>query len=436
MIPVALKRLMVIGTALLSAVPAWSQPASQGLVPTAVAPEDEETVAPDTRRELLVKFKAVNGQVREHVLNMPMNAYADSTDAPGLRLNRLWVGESGTLLEIEGLPVQGRAASAVIRQDTLTLHHANGRAELLASEGASQLKDRRGGSAIVVRPGDKLLVLFGPVDDLHPMRLQHAGHDGRPYVYFENIDPRFRERYAASYKAALAPAATPEQMKDFLVEFASNDPDAKARDVFLKLINAMRAQNSFEGYYNAYLLIQDAEDARKASQLARTDEHRASMEHMAVATLADKNRLFDFDLRLGSASTSSSEGGCWMLCHYNFTASRPVPAQLTVRLQPSSPIKLKQASYKVVFAAQVSMPRHKLRESRWKGNYDGADDVNYTREISATVSPPSYSASMPVQLGSLTVAFFERGSAGGYEGAWATGNATIQLRLKSVELLK
>ena len=125
-----------------------------------------------------------------------------------------------------------------------------------------------------------------------------------------------------------------------------------------------------------------------------------------------------------------------MLCNYNFTARRPVPAQLAVRLQPTSPIKLKQASYKVVFAAEVSMPRRKLRKSFWKGDYDGADDVNYTHEISATVSPPGYSASVPVQLGNLIVAFFERGSAGGYDGAWATGNATIQLTLKAVELVQ
>ena len=414
----------------------WAQQLHQAPVVPAPSQGEDETVAPDTRRELLAKFKAANEPVREHVLNMPMNAYADSSAVPGLRLNRMWVGAGGTLLEIEGLPVPGRVASAVMRHDTLALHHAKGRAELQAIEGATQLKDRRGGSAIVVKPGEKLLALFDAVDDTRPMHLQHAGRDAKPYIYFENIDPRFRERYTASQRLALVPAATPEQMKDFLVEFAGNDPDGKAREVFLKLVNAMRAQNSFEGYYNVYLLVQDPEDARKASKLASTAEHRAKIEHMAVATLADKNRLFDFDLRLDPASTSSSEGSCWMLCRYNFTATRPLGGQLSVRIKPSSPIKLKQASYRVVLTAQVEMPRSKLRESRWLGNYEGPDDVSYSRDISATVSPPSYSVSVPAALGNLTVAFFQRGSAGGYEGAFATANASIQLRLKSVELVQ
>lgn len=404
---------------------------------TATAVEEaEETVAPDTRQQSLVKFKASNQQIREHALNMDMNAYADSTTSPGLRLNRMWVGEKSTLLEIEGLPVQGRSASAVFRQDTMALQHANGLAPLQSFEGASQLKDRRGGTAIIVKPGEKLLALFGPVDDARPMQLQHTGPDGRPYIYFENIDPRFRERYTASYKATLGNTATPEQLKDFLVEFAANDPDGKAREVFLKLITAMRAQTSFEGYYNVYLLLQDPEDARKASQLARTEEHRAKLEHMAVATLADKNRLFDFDLRLSATSTSSQEGRCLMFCNYNFTASRPLSGQLVVQMLPTSPIKLKQASYLVVFSAQIDMPRRKIRESRWKGNYDGPDNVSYAKEFSATVSPPNYSASLPVPLGNLVVAFFERGSAGGYEGTYATSNASVQLKLKSVELLK
>lgn len=428
----------------------WAQsppPSLSNIAPSAGVPkqgssvqdnkeDDVQTIAPDTRRELLMKFQALNHNAREHVLNMPMNAYADTTDAPGLRLNRMWVGGSGALLEIEGLPVGGRAASAVIREDTLTLVYSNGSTVLQAFEGATQLKDRRGGSAIVVKPGEKMLALFGPGDDSRPMRLQHIGRDGRPYVYFENIDPRFRERYAISVKAALDPAATPEQMKDFLVEFAKNDPDGKAREVFLKLINAMRSRNTFEGYYNAYLLIQDPEDARKASQLARSDEHRAMMENIAVAALADKNRLINFDFRLTPTSTTSNEGSCWIFCRYNFTASRPLIGAVTLKLQPSNPIKPKIGTYKVTLAAQIQMPRRKIQDSQWIGNYDGPDNFITTQDVNIILAPPHYVASQTVNFANLPVAFFERGSAGGFTGIYATGNAQIQLQLKSVELVK
>lgn len=396
--------------------------------------EGSEIIAPDTKQELVAKFLSLNPDAHLHVLNMLMNGYADSAEKGGLRLTRLWVSAGATLLEIEGLPVAGRAASAVIRQDTFQLIYRGGTARLQSFEGASQLKDRRGGGAIVIKPTEKLLALFDPVDDAYPMHLQHVVNKNQAYVYFEAIDPHFKKRYTAGYQTALAPNATPEQMKDFLVEFAANDPDNKSKEVFLKLINAMRAQNTFEGYYNAYLLIQDPEDARKASALARTDEHRAKIENMAVATLADKNRLFDFDFRINPTRTNSSEGSCWIACQYNFKANRALNGQLNVRLQPTSPIKLKQASYKVSLTAHVEMPRWKIQESFWLGNYDGPNNVSYDQDMVVTVAPPNYSASVEAQLGSLEVAFFQRGTAGGYEGAWATENATVQLKIKSVEL--
>lgn len=397
------------------------------------AEDDISAQAPSTLQELRAKFEAINPGARLHLLDMAMNAYAEGSTPAGLKLSRLWVGPNGTLVELIGLPVDGRGQSAVIRRETFVLRDQAGAKALLAQEGVTVLTDRRGGSALVVKPGETLLALFEPVDDRRPMRLEHTGPDGRTFIYFDAIDPRFRERYDAALAKAQSPAATPEQLKDFLVEFARNDPDGKAQEIFLKLIQAMRAKNSFEGYYNAYLLIQQPEDARKAWQLARTDEHRMLMENMAVATLADKNRLFDFDLRMDSTNTSQREGGCWMFCRYNFTASRPLRGQVQVSMKANSPIRLKLGTYKVLLDARVEMPRRKLRESSWLGHYDGPDDIRFSREISLTVGPPNYSTNAPVSLGDLNVAFFQRGSAGGYEGAWATGDARIQLSIKSVE---
>ena len=428
---------------------AWAQSAPAALPQVADGPqapqaasaspptdENVETIAPDTRRELLIKFQAQYPQAREHVLNLPMNAYANTSETPGLRLKRMWVGEGATLLEIEGLPVPGQQASAVIRQDNFELVGDKGqRAALQAAEGVTQLKDRRGGSALVVKPGETLLALFGPVNDARPVRLQHTPRAGQVFVYFDNIDPRFRERYTAAYRAAAAPGANPEAMRDFLVEFAQNDPDGKSPEIFLKLVNAMRAQNTFEGYYNVYLLLQDPEDARKASQLARTDEHRAKLEHMAVATLVDKNRLVDFDLHLTNANTTTSEGSCWMRCRYNFSAMRQVRGELSVSVRRNSPVPLKLGRYKVTLQAVTTLPRRKIRSSSWLGNYDGPDNATINNDLVVTLAPPNYSVKLPVNVAHLQLAFFERGSAGGYEGSWATSDATVRLQIKSVELL-
>jgi len=288
----------------------------------------------------------------------------------------------------------------------------------------------------VVKPGEILMALFDPVDDWLPMSVLHVAPDGQRYVYFEKIDPRFRERYDAEYRTAISSTATPEQLKDFLVDFAGNDPDGRSREVFIRLIKAMRAQNTFEGYYNAYLLIQDPEDAKKASQLARTVEHRAKLEHMAVATLVDKNRLFDFDFRLSRSETRSDEGGCWMLCRYNFSAKRQLSGQSSVKIRSTSPIKLAHGSYKVILEARVNLPRRKLRSSKWLGDYDGPDDIAYTVNIPVVVHPPAYTATAAADLGRLEVAFFQRGSAGGFEGSWATANANVEVKIKSVDLIK
>lgn len=418
-------------TLLSLALTGWAEEAAPP-APAAAEADDLVTIPASPQQELLQKFKGTNERIREHVLNMP----ASNDNAAGLRLNRIWVGENATLVEIEGLPNGGRKASAVIRQETFVLVHGKGQASVQAVEGVTRLQDRRGGMALVVQPGDKMLVLFDAIDDYRPMRLQHTPPQQAAFVYFDNIDPRFRERYDAAYRQASAANATPEQMKNFLVEFARNDPDRRAGNVFIKLISAMRGQNTFEGYYHAYLLMQDPADARNAFRLARTDEHKAMMENIAVATLADKNRLLNFDFSLTPSKTSSSEGGCWMFCRYNFTANRPLQGQISLKPNPSSPIKLKQGSYKVVLTADVSLPRRKIRESNWLGSYDGPDNVAYTKDIEVTIFPPSYVVSKAVDLGSLNVAFFQRGSMGGYEGSWATDDASIQIRLKSVELLK
>lgn len=57
----------------------------------------------------------------------------------------------------------------------------------------------------------------------------------------------------------------------------------------------MLAQDSFKGFYHAYLLLQDPKDAEAASRLVRTDEHRRMMENVTVASLVDKSRLLDLD---------------------------------------------------------------------------------------------------------------------------------------------
>jgi hypothetical protein len=398
--------------------------------------EEVPDIAPPPLVSVLrMNFLKTNEDSKEYELNQMMVDYRDAARPPSLRLNRMWSGKNGILLEIEGLPIKGRSASAIIRRETFVLTNGKATAHARQVEGITIQQDPKGGSALIIRPGEKMLVEFESINDFYPLKLQHTAANIEPFTYFENIDPRFRERYDLDFQGAMEKNATPEVMKDFLVDFSKNDPDKRTLKVFLKLINTMRAQQTFEGYYNAYLLIQDPEDAKKAMRLASTEEQQRKVENMAVASLASKSRLFDFDFSLTPSQSQSREGSCWMLCTYNMKATRSVAGVVSLRPNPSSPIKLKVGTYKVTLEASVHLPRHGTRKSNWLGNFDGRKDENISSQIVLTVKPPQYSVQIPVDIAQLTIAFLERGSMGGIEGAWAIDDATMKLTIKNVELI-
>ena len=438
-LPVALSALaFLFWSAQLSAQPVTPAPAAAPIAGSAalVLPEgtDVETVPADTSREIVKRFRLENPSYREHVLGKLSDTYEDQT--PGLRLERAFVGANGTLLEITGLRRPGVSTSAVIRKDTLFILESSGAYKALAGfEGVTELRDRRGGSALVVRPGETLYALFAAVNDLQPFSVEHFSRDSKSFVYFEKLDPRFRERYDQAFATANQAGATPAQLKDFLVGFAKNDPDKRAAGIFLKLINQMRAQNSFEGFYNAYLLIQDPQDAKAASKLAKTDEHRRMMENVAVASLIDKSRLLNLDFRLDGGSTSSGDGRCVSLCFHNFRASRPVSGLVTLKANAlGSPIKLSLASYRVVLTANLTVPIQKQRRSGILGNFDGREDVDISKDITLLLSPPSYSAAVPVDMGRAEFVLFDRGRWGGHTAMQAVGNGQLTVTFKSMEL--
>ncbi|MDP1609943.1 MAG: hypothetical protein Q8M11_02710 [Sulfuritalea sp.] len=385
----------------------------------------------DTSGQLQKQFKRENPEFREHVFKLNTDVYEDNDSNPGVRLERVWVGATGTLVELTGLPRKGKPYSAMMNKETLRLAQSRGGAGLLRAEGVTEMQDRRGGSALVLKPGETLYLWFGPIDDIDAFSIVHRLPGGKRFAYFENLDPRFLDRYHRDYAAA----TTPEKRYQFLLDYVSKDPENKVGGVFSKLMQDFRDLNTFEGYYRAYLIAQLPSDAKMAQKLAATDEHRTKMEHLAVVTLADKNRLFDFDLRLINNGTRKAEGSCWMFCKYNFAANKPLSGSLTVKQRGDSPIKIRYGRYKVTLAARVNLPRHLQRKSGWTGDYDGADDQTYNVETSVEVAPGHLATPKNIDLGTLEIAAFERGSAGGFHAIWATNNPTVSMRIKQVDLI-
>lgn len=408
-----------------------------------------QTIPADITRVILKQFRLDNPDAREHKIALISEAFTEDASNPALKLERMWVSSKSTLLEITGLQRQGQPNSAAIAPQSLRLVNAktSQAAKLVNFDGVQQVLDRRGGKVLILKPGDSMYLQFEAVDDLQALSLNYTGWDNREAKYFDRIDPRFKDRYDAAYKLASESTATPENMKDFLVEFARQDPDKKAPVIFMSLINKMRVQNTFEGYYQAYLLVKDPSDAKAAFKLVRNDEHRAKMEAITIATLADKSRLIDINLQLNPSNTKTSESDCAVggllglfgvrACKYNFTANRAINGYLTVQAkQKGAPIKLSMGTYKVSFSRELTLPRWGIQESNYVGNFNRRSDEKIIDEFSVILSPPSYSASLPINFGSLDVVFFQRGVLGGYTSYYADGDALATVRFKSMELIK
>ena len=125
-----------------------------------------------------------------------------------------------------------------------------------------------------------------------------------------------------------------------------------------------------------------------------------------------------------------------MACKYNFTLLHPIKGSISVHLNPKSPIKLTQGHYRLVLNATVFVPRRENRRSSWEGNYDGEHNQNSTKQIVIELRPPHYRSSVDYELEPANLAFFQRGSAGGYKAIWSTGDPKVTFSYQSMELIQ
>jgi len=424
-----------------------TQPPIVEVVPGVALPASDdamERIEAVKTRAIVERFNADNPGAPRVALNVLTTGFEDDASNPALKITQMWTGERGFLLELFGLPRQGKIASAVMRRDTLRIRGKKGAtSELVDAEGVTELRDRKGGAALVVNPGDTLYLRFERVDDYWPFTLYHVNRNGSESVYFDAVDPRFRERYDAMFAAATSSMTTPDAMKDFLFEFAANDPDKRATGVFVRLIKAMRDQNSFEGFYSAYLLIQDPEDGVKASKLARTDEHRMKLEHLAITGLVDKNRLFDIDLTVSPSRAESREVGNqgWLVGLFTGSlgkemtrsAYRSIRGNLTIRIKATSPVKIRHGKYVAKFRVTAAAPNVTAAAGFLVGG-GGASEVKSSLVVSVAFDGASAQATQSFDLGELQVAYYDRGTMNGYTRKRLTGDIVVEASLVGVEI--
>lgn len=237
----------------------------------------ERLAAADDVKTIIERFKSDSTRTREYPLGKVSEAHAEDSSNPALRLERMWSNESGTLLELLGLNRNGKKFSAIIDVDTLYLQAlvSGQHYKYLLHLGGTMAEGGNERKLLQILPGEHLYLFFEAIDDSQAHSLRYTNWAGRPDSYFDVIDPRFRERYDASY--ARADGGSVEEMRRFLQEFARNDPDARAQKVFVSLIKTLRAQNTFDGHYQAFQLVRDPADEKAAGRLAHTEEQQARL---------------------------------------------------------------------------------------------------------------------------------------------------------------
>ena len=243
--------------------------------------------------QAIERMKIENPNTREHVLSLVSEAYTENSGNPALRLDRIWVNENSTLLELTGLQRRGNTFSAIMDVTTLYLLDLkrNTTEKLLLNVGGNEVETEEGRRMVSLLPGEKLYLFFPVIVDLNPQSLRYANWTGAEDRYFDKIDPLFNRRYDLSFQKAASNTSTIEDMKAFLVEFASSDPEKRAQKIFTDLIVRLRSDNTFDSRYQAYKLIKDPADEQMAEKLAQTTEQREKLaKAVAVVKATEANK--------------------------------------------------------------------------------------------------------------------------------------------------
>lgn len=231
------------------------------------------------------KIKAESPNTREWALAKSSEAYVEDHSNPALKLEKMWANDKGTVIQLSGLPRNRSAFSAVLDIQSLRLFNLNTKkvSKYIAHMGGLAVagQSKRPADAPVkmvqLKEGESLYVFFEPIADIDPHSLRYNNWTGGEDSYFDKIDPRFGERYEQLYVKASGKEAEISDVKDFLLQFAHNDPKNRVKPVFISLIQRLKSQNTFDGFLQSYLLIKDPADAAAAKAKASTPEQQTKI---------------------------------------------------------------------------------------------------------------------------------------------------------------
>ncbi|WP_146204644.1 hypothetical protein [Massilia glaciei] len=240
------------------------------------------------------EIKRESPGTREWTVEKSSEAYDEDHSNPALRMEKMWANEKGTVVQISGLARSRSLYSAVLDIQSLRLFNLNTKKYSkyithmggATSTGQNKNHPEAATKMVQLKQGESLHVFFEPIDDMDPHSLRYSNWAGGEDSYFDRIDPRFTERYDQLYAKASGKEAKIPDVKAFLLQFAHNDPRNMVKPVFVNLIRRLHSQDTFDGYYQSYLLIKDPADAAAAKAKAETAEQQEKI----VAAMADEQR--------------------------------------------------------------------------------------------------------------------------------------------------
>jgi hypothetical protein len=170
------------------------------------------------------------------------------------------------------------------------------------------------------------------------------------------------------------------------------------------------------------------------------------LEHLAIVGLVDKNRLFKVEMSVDPAQASGGENtdnGNPFAHTFNFfmgkdkvrTAYRPIRGTLSVQLLPSSPIKVRYGSYVAKFRVTAVAPTESSAAG-FVASRGGSGEAKISRELSIRFDAASSGGTARFDLGSMRVAYYDRGMFNGYTRERLTGDISVEARLTGVEISK
>lgn len=207
------------------------------------------------------------------------------------------------------------------------------------------------------------------------------------------------------------------------------------RNAFME---ATQRQGSFDDALAAHKATGDVNYVARLQGLARKPSERAALERVAVAELTDKSRLIEFDFTVEDTPTTGGKVRGGQTFEFlvgkdaRWNATKDIAGVLTVRLHPDRPVPLADAAYRFTFSITARANGYKSGVGFLVG--PAGDYVERaSTKVTVTLGAGTGGSRVRAEVGSLELAYLDRGAAGGYTARSLKGDGSLEVSLIAVE---